>query len=141
MANYNRVILMGNLTRDPELKFTPSGTPVCNFGMAVNRVYNTRETGERKEEVCFVDVTAWGRESEIVAEYTAKGSPLFIEGRLTFHQWETEDGQRRSKLTVTVERVQLMRHGNDNGEKEGGANQSSDQSSEEDGAADDGIPF
>ena len=139
MANFNRIMLMGRLTRDPELRFLPSGTPVCNFGMAVNRVYNDRDTGEKKEEACFVDMTAWAREGEIISEYTAKGSPLFIEGRLTFNQWETGDGERRSKLTVTVERLQLI--GSGNGASQGESSGGSDESAEEDDGADDDIPF
>ena len=108
MASYNKVILMGNLTRDPELRYLPSGAAVANFGLAVNRVYNDRQSGERKEDVCFVDITAWSRQAEVCNEYLKKGSPVFLEGRLNFNSWETDDGQRRSKLDVVAERVQLL---------------------------------
>ena len=77
MASYNKVILMGNLTRDPELRYLPSGAAVANFGIAVNRVYNDRQSGERKEDVCFVDITAWARQAEVCNEYLRKGSPVF----------------------------------------------------------------
>jgi single-strand DNA-binding protein len=108
MASYNKVILMGNLTRDPELKYLPSGTAIASFGLAVNRVYNDRQSGERKEDVCFVDITAWARQAEVCNEYLRKGSPVFLEGRLNFNSWETDDGQRRSKLDVVADRVQLV---------------------------------
>lgn len=108
MASYNRVILMGNLTRDPELKFLPSGNSVANFGIAMNERYTDRQTGEQKESSCFVDVAAWGRQAEIVNEYLTKGSPIFIEGTLKFDSWETEDGSKRSKLSVTALRIQLI---------------------------------
>lgn len=108
MAGYNRVILLGNLTRDPEVRYLPSGTAVATFGIAVNRVYNDRQTGERKEEVCFVDVTTFGRNAEICGEYLHKGRLVLIEGRLRYSTWETEDGQKRSKLDVVAENIKLM---------------------------------
>ena len=114
-ANYNKVILMGNLTRDPELKYLPDGTALAKFGLAVNRRYNDRQSGEKKEEVCFVDITAWRREAEICNEYLKKGSPLFLEGRLHFNSWETDDGQKRSKLEVIAERIQLLGSRQDSG--------------------------
>ena len=120
MASYNKVILMGNLTRDPELQYLPSGTAVAKFGLAVNRVYNDRQSGERKEDVCFVDITAWARQAEVCNEYLRKGSPVFLEGRLNFNSWETDDGQRRSKLDVVAERVQLV-GGRQDGDGGGGA--------------------
>ncbi len=107
MASYNKVILMGNLTRDPELKYTPSGTAVAEFGLATNRTYNS-VSGEKKEEVCFVDVSVFGRKAEVVNEYLSKGRPLLIEGRLKFDSWETQDGQRRSKLRVVAENFQFI---------------------------------
>jgi single-strand DNA-binding protein len=115
MASYNKVILMGNLTRDPELKYMPNGTAMARFGLAVNRVYTDRQSGEKKEEVCFVDITAWGREAEVCNEYVKKGSPLFLEGRLRFHTWETEDGQKRNKLEVVADRIQLLGSRQDSG--------------------------
>jgi len=102
MANVNKVILIGNLTRDPELRYTPSGTAVCEFGMAVNRKYKDRE------ETTFVDLVAWARQAELISEYCKKGRPLFVEGRLTFDSWEGKDGQKRSRLRVTVENFQFL---------------------------------
>lgn len=106
MANFNKVILLGNLTRDPEVRYTPSGTPVASFGMAISRRY--RQGEESKEEVCFVDVTTFGRQAEVAGEYLSKGRPVLIEGRLRWHSWETEGGQKRSKLDVVAEALQLM---------------------------------
>ena len=108
MASYNRVILLGNLTRDPELKFLPNGSSVANFGLAVSDRYTDRQSGEQKESVCFVDVAAWGRQAEIVNEYLSKGSPVFLEGSLKFDSWETDDGTKRNKLSVTAFRIQLI---------------------------------
>lgn len=108
MAFYNKVILMGNLTRDPVLKYLPSGTPVANFGLAINRRYTDRESGEKREEVCFVDVDTFGAQAENCNQYLNKGKSVLVEGRLRYHTWETEDGQRRSKLSVTANNVQFM---------------------------------
>jgi single-strand DNA-binding protein len=107
MANFNKVFLMGNLTRDPELRYTQGGTAVAEFGMAINRTWTTPE-GEKKEEVCFVDVNAWGRQAEVICEYCSKGRPLFIEGRLQYHTWQGQDGQKRSKLRVVVDAFQFI---------------------------------
>ena len=108
MASYNKVILMGNLTRDPEMKYLPSGTAVANFGIAVSERYTDRQTGEQKENVCFVDIEAWDRQAELVNEYLSKGSPIFIEGALKFESWETEDGTKRNKLKVRLFRLQFI---------------------------------
>ena len=105
MATVNKVILMGNLTRDPEVKYTTSGTARTTFGIAMNRVYTDSQSGEKKEEVCFVDVTAFGRTGEICGEYLHKGSLLFLEGRLNFYSWETETGDKRSKLCAIAEHI------------------------------------
>ncbi len=113
MANFNKVILLGNLTRDPELRVTPKGTSVCQFGMAVNRVY--RSGDETQEETTFVDLEAWGKQAEIISKYVNKGNPLFIEGRLKFDSWESKEGEKRSKLKVIVENMQLMGSRGDNG--------------------------
>ena len=103
MASFNRVILAGNLTRDPELKYTPKGTAVAKIGLAVNRVYST-ESGEKKEEVTFIDVEAWGRQAETLAQYMKKGRPLLIEGRLKLDTWEDKNThQKQSKLKVVLE--------------------------------------
>jgi len=107
MANLNKVFLIGNLTRDPELRYSPSGTAVAKFGLATNRVYKGQD-GEKKEEVCFVDIVAFGKTAEVCANYLSKGKQAFFEGRLQFNTWETPEGQKRSKLEVIVERMQLL---------------------------------
>jgi len=107
MPSMNRVFLMGNLTRDPELRYIPSGTAVANFGMAVNRTYTTQD-GERKEDVCFVEIVTWAKTAENCANYLSKGRPVLVEGRLQFRSWETDDGQKRSKLEVVADRVQFL---------------------------------
>jgi len=108
MANFNRVLLMGNLTRDPEVRYTPKGTAIANIGLAVNRVWTT-ESGEKKEEVTFVDVEVWGRQAETMGQYLSKGRPLFIEGRLKLDSWDDkETGQKRSKLKVVCENFQFI---------------------------------
>ena len=108
MASYNKVILMGNLTRDPELKYLPSGTAVATLGLAVSRTYTDRQSGERKEEVCFVDLETFGRTAETMSEYLQKGRPVHIEGRLRYRTWETDDGQRRGKHDIFVERFTFV---------------------------------
>ncbi len=108
MANFNRVILMGNLTRDPELRVTPKGTAVCAFGMAVNRAIRSSEGGEPREETTFIDLEAWDKQAEIISKYVFKGNPLFVEGRLRLDTWESKTGEKRSKLKVIVENMQLM---------------------------------
>jgi single-strand DNA-binding protein len=108
MASFNKVILLGNLTRDPEVRYTPKGSAVCDLGVAVNRVYTT-DTGEKREEATFVDVTFWGRTAEVAGEYLKKGRPIFIEGRLQLDSWEDkQSGQKRSKLKVIGETMQLL---------------------------------
>ena len=118
MANFNRVLLIGNLTRDPQLRYTPAQQPVCEFGLAVNRSWKGND-GQKHEDVCFVDCTAWGRQAETLSKYMSKGRPLFVEGRLTFRQWDGPDGKKRSKLEVTVENFQFL--GGPRGEGGGGA--------------------
>ena len=110
MANFNRVMLMGNLTRDPELKYIQSGSAVCNLRMAINRKYRSK-AGEDREEVCYVGVVVWQKQAENVAKYLRKGSPLFVEGRLQSRSWETDDGQKRSTLEVVADRVQFLSSG------------------------------
>jgi len=107
MASYNRVILIGNLTRDPELRYTPTGTAVTEFGLAVNDRRKNSQTGEWIEDTQFIDITMWARQAEIAAEYLTKGSPVFIEGRLKYDSWEKE-GQKHSKLRVVGERMQFI---------------------------------
>jgi len=108
MANLNRVLLIGNLTRDPELRYTPKGTPVTEIGLAVNRIFSG-EDGEKKEETTFVDVTLWARQAEIAGQYLKKGRPVFIEGRLQLDTWDDKQtGQKRSRLRVVAENLQLL---------------------------------
>lgn len=108
MASYNKVILLGNLTRDPELRYTPKGTASARLGMAVNRSYKT-ETGETREEVTFVDIDAWGKQAELIAQYLRKGNPLFVEGRLKLDQWDDKtSGQKRSAIRVVMENFQFV---------------------------------
>jgi len=105
MASFNKVLLMGNLTRDPELRYTSGGAAVASFGLAVNRKYKAGD--QWKEEVCFVDITVWAKQGENCAEYLSKGSPVFIEGRLNYQAWES-DGQKRNKLEVVANNVQFL---------------------------------
>ena len=108
MANYNKVILMGNLTRDPELRVTPGGVAICKFGLAVNRTF-TDKAGEKREETTFVDIDSFGRQAETLAKYVTKGSPLFVEGRLKLDQWDDKTtGEKRSRLGVILENFQFM---------------------------------
>lgn len=110
MANLNKVILLGNLTRDPELRYIPSGTAVATFTVATNRAY-TLASGEKREEACFVRVVTWSRQAELCGQYLSKGSPVCIEGRLQSRSWETPDGQKRSTLEVVAQNVQFLGRG------------------------------
>lgn len=107
MASLNRVFLIGNLTKDPELRYTSSGVPVANLRLAVNRKYKDK-SGELKEDTCFVTVTAWDKQAEICNQYLQKGRAVFVEGRLQSRSWETPDGQKRSTIDVRVERIQFL---------------------------------
>jgi single-strand DNA-binding protein len=131
MASFNRVIVMGNLTRDVEVRYLQSGMAVADIGIAVNDRRKNQQTGEWIEEVTFVDVTLWGRTAEVASEYLSKGSPIFIEGRLKLDQWE-KDGQKHSKLKVVGERMQMVgaKGGGGGGGNRGGSSQSYDDSSE-----------
>src|SRR5215470_10248596 len=114
MASFNKIILLGNLTRDPELRYTPNGTPVASFGLAVNTQRSApgnsgqNPAPERRDEVCFVDIVAFGRQAETASEFLSKGRAALIEGRLQWRSWEGQDGQRRSKHEVVAERIQFM---------------------------------
>lgn len=120
MASFNKVILLGNLTRDPELRYTPKGTAIARFGLAVNRTF-TNEAGEKKDETTFVDIDAFGRTAEIVGQYLKKGRPIFIEGRLRYDTWDDKQtGQKRSKLGVVLESFQFL-------DFKGGGDQGTDQ--------------
>jgi single-strand DNA-binding protein len=123
MASLNRVLLIGNLTRDPEVRYTPKGTAVADIGIAVNRIYSG-EDGERKEEATFVDVTLWGRQAEVAQEYLKKGRQVFIEGRLQLDTWDDKQtGQKRSRLRVVAENMQMLgsRADSEGGPPAGGA--------------------
>jgi len=115
MANYNKVILAGNLTRDPELRYTPKGMAIAKLGLAINRTWKN-EAGETKEEVTFVDVDAFGRQAEVIGQYLKKGRPILMEGRLRLDQWDDKQtGQKRSKLAVVLEAFQFMDSGRADG--------------------------
>ena len=115
MPSFNKVILMGNLTRDPEIRVFDSGGSVANFGIAVNDRWKDRNTGEQMEEVCFVDCEAWGRQAEVIEQYLVKGSPVHLEGKLKFDTWESEDGQTRNKLKLRVFGMQMLGRAAENG--------------------------
>ena len=136
MASFNKVILMGNLTRDPELRYTPSGAPVCNFDLAMNRSYTT-QGGEKRDEVCYMTVVVWGKQAENCAEYLAKGRAALVEGHLQQRSWETPEGQKRSKHEVVAERVQFL------GPRKGaaGAAGGEDESEPPRGPEQDEVPF
>lgn len=118
MANFNKVILLGNLTRDIELRHTQGGQALAKFGMAINRKWS--QNGEQKESTCFVDLTAWGRQAEVLSQYVKKGSQLFVEGRLDYQTWESPEGGKRSKLEVVVENFQFVGSGRGAGGGGGG---------------------
>jgi single-strand DNA-binding protein len=149
MASFNKVILLGNLTRDPEVRYTPKGSAVCDLGIAVNRSY-TLDSGEKREEVTYVDVVLWSRLAEIAGEYLKKGRPIFIEGRLQLDTWDDkQSGQKRSKLRVIGETMQLLGArppGTAAGASEGGESRSAKtmpppKPAAGGEAADDDIPF
>ena len=154
MANYNKVMLMGNLTRDPQLSYTPNQTAVVDFGLAVNRKWTGQDGGQR-EETCFVDCTAFGRQAENINKYLSKGSGVFVEGRLTFDSWTGQDGTKRSKLKVTVQNSQFLpRSGGGQGQGGGDSYQDRQPSPDQGGSqvppqgpgapgggGDDDIPF
>lgn len=121
MAYLNKVFLIGNLTRDPELRVTPKGTPICQFGIAVNRQFKD-ESGATRDETAFIDIEAWGKQGELVSKYLSKGSLAMVEGRLKFDQWEDKtSGQKRSKLKVVLENVQFLSTRSSGGVAGGGA--------------------
>jgi len=107
MPDLNRVMLLGNLTRDPEVRYTPKGTAVGDMSLAVNQKFKGQD-GQEREEVCYVDLVAWGRQAETCKEFLSKGSPIFVEGRLQLDQWETKEGEKRSRLRVRAERIQFL---------------------------------
>ncbi len=107
MKGFNRIVLMGNLTRDPNLRHVPSGMAVADIGLASSESYRNKE-GEQVKKTCFVDIVTWGKQAETCSQYLSKGSAVLIEGRLQYDQWETDEGQRRSKLRVRADRVQFL---------------------------------
>ena len=113
-ANLNKVLLIGNLTRDPELRYIPSGSAVATFTVAVNRVYKD-QAGEKKEQTSFIRVVVWGRRAEVCGEYLSKGSPVFVEGRLQSRDWETQEGQKRNTVEVIADNIQFLRSGTKQG--------------------------
>lgn len=120
MASLNKVMLIGNLTRDPEVRYTPKGTAVAELGLAVNRRYSA-DNGEKREETTFVDVTLWGRTAELAAQYLKKGRPVYIEGRLQLDTWDDkQSGQKRSKMRVVGEEMQFLGGGREGGSGGGG---------------------
>ncbi len=156
MASFNKVLLMGNLTRDPELRYTPKGTAVAETGLAVNRTWNN-EAGQKQEETLFMDIVFWGRQAETAQQYLTKGRPVFIEGRLTMDTWDDKQtGQKRTKHRVTVENFQFLTQRQDSGSAANAGEESmrravrpttasrqqpATQSSEEPPLSDDDIPF
>lgn len=119
MASYNQVTLIGNLTKDPELRYIPSGSAVCSFGLAVNRAY-TNADGEKQEDVTFIDIVCWNKLAEACSQYLQKGSPVFVEGRLQQKFWETEDGSKRHKHEVVARTVQFLGKAKFNQDEENG---------------------
>lgn len=112
MASFNRVIIIGNLTRDPEMRQLPSGQNVCRFGLASNRQYRNKQSGDMVQEVCFIDVDVWGAQAESCKQYLSKGRPVLVEGRLKFDTWQTQDGTTRNKHGLVAERVVFMASAN-----------------------------
>jgi single-strand DNA-binding protein len=108
MASFNRVIMMGNLTRDPEYKQLSSGQAVCRLGLASNRQFKNKQTGSMVQEVCFVDIDVWGPQAEVCRQYLQKGRPVLIEGRLKFDSWQDQDGSRRSKHSIVADRITFL---------------------------------
>jgi single-strand DNA-binding protein len=136
MVAFNRVILAGNLTRDPELKFTQGGIPVCGFGIAVNRVRS------KSEEVDFFDINAWRELGETVANYKKKGDAVIVEGRLQYRTWEAQDGSKRSKVDVTADSIQFLSNAGDRKDPKGqGATQRNNRQNQESGAGVDESDF
>jgi single-strand DNA-binding protein len=144
MANFNKVILLGNLTRDPQLSYLPSQTAVVDFGLAINRNW-TGSDGQKKEEVCFVDCRAFGKPAETINKYCKKGNPLLVEGRLTYDSWTGKDGVKKNKLRVTVESFQFISAGGTRQATGGTAEESqippTDTGGEQPQTGGDDIPF
>lgn len=140
MASYNRVILMGNLTRDPQLSYLPSQTAVVEFGIATNRTYK-KQDGSQGKEACFVDCQMFGKRAEVINKYLHKGDPLFVEGRLKFESWQAQDGSKRSKLRVFVESFEFMGGGKASDDQGGKQQESTAEEPAPFGPGGDDIPF
>ena len=147
MASFNKVILLGNLTRDPQLSYLPSQTAVVEFGLAINRRYK-KQDGSQGEEVCYVDCTMFGARAEVINKYLKKGNPVFVEGRLRFESWQGQDGKKRSRLRVQVENFEFVGGGSGagggGGQRSGGGDYPPPQDAPDDmpfGGPDDDIPF
>ena len=138
MASLNRVFLIGNLTKPPELRYTPSGTAVADLRLAVNRNYTT-QGGERREETCFLTVVVWGKQAESCGEYLDKGSPILVEGRLQTREWEAKDGGKRTVIEVVGERVQFM--GRARAAAPASVPAAAESFAEDSGSANDDVPF
>ncbi len=129
MASVNRVIVMGNLTRDPELRYTPSGAAVTSFGLGINRRFRD-SSGAQKDEVTFVEIITWGKQAEVSSEYLAKGRLVLIEGRLRQERWETREGEARSVLKVVADRIQFLGNGRPQAAEEAEADEATAPESE-----------
>ena len=140
MASYNKILLLGNLTRDPQLSYTPNQTAVVDFGLATNRKW-TGQDGSQKEETCFVDCRAFGRQAENINKYLSKGRMVFIEGRLSFDSWTAQDGSKRSRHRVTVENLQFMPGSGAPGQDRQNSQNMNSVPDEGHPVADDDIPF
>ena len=140
MANFNKILLMGNLTRDPQLSYLPSQTAVVDFGLAVNRKWRSQD-GSMKEDTCFVDCRAFGKSAENLNKFCKKGNPLFVEGRLTFDSWTAQDGSKHSKHRVTVENFQLFGVPNKVKTDDGEDTSVTEPVPSSEGGSDDDIPF
>jgi single-strand DNA-binding protein len=138
MSKLNKVFLMGNLTKDPELRYTPAGTAIAEFGMAINREWQGSD-GEKKKEVCYVQVNMFGKRAEVINEYFSKGKPIFIEGRLKFEQWEAKDGGNRNTLKVVAENFEFI--GGQAGGNGSGTGPSFPEGSSPNDVNEDEIPF
>lgn len=138
MANYNKVLLIGNLTRDPQLSYLPSQTAVVDFGLAVNRRWKGKD-GSKRESTCFVDCRAFGAPAETINKYMNKGESMFVEGRLDFDSWTAQDGTKRSKHRVTVENFQFLGSPRRGGQNRAGGGEAAEES--QPAATDDDIPF
>lgn len=140
MVSMNRVILAGNLTRDPELKTLPSGAAVCSFSIAVNRKWTDKSTGEKREEVSFFDIEAWNRVAELVAQYLKKGRGVLLEGRLKQDRWETDSGDKRSKIKIQADQVQFLGSSKDDQDQAPRQQQPAEQASGNE-LNDENVPF